>query len=76
MGPRYGIFTDKAFGVGMAAMQLIAKPLAPNHALAEALWLTGWYEARMVACMIDGHATVTTEQIRKVRAPEEVTVRK
>ena len=33
MAPRYGIVTDQAFGVPMAAMQRIAKPLAPDHAL-------------------------------------------
>lgn len=41
MAPRYGIVTDKAFGVAMAKMQAVAKPLAPDHKLAEALWRTG-----------------------------------
>jgi len=68
MGPRYGIVTDKAMGVPMAAMQRIAKPLAPDHALAAALWETGWYEARMVACMIDDPACVTFEQMDRWRA--------
>src|SRR5262245_35981966 len=61
MGTRYGIHLpdpSKAFGVKMAAMQRIAKgargkDAARNHELAQALWDTGWYEARMVACMID-----------------------
>ena len=38
MAPRYGIVTEKAMGVPMAAMQRIAKPLAPDHGLAAALW--------------------------------------
>ncbi|MFA6113366.1 MAG: DNA alkylation repair protein [Sphingomonas sp.] len=63
MGPRFGIVTDKAMGVQMAAMQAIAKPLYPDHALAAALWETGWYEARMVACMVDDPALVTPEQM-------------
>ena len=68
MGPRYGIVTDKAFGVPMAKMQAVAKPLAPDHTLAAALWDTGWYEARMVACMIDDPAQVTPEQMDRWRA--------
>jgi 3-methyladenine DNA glycosylase AlkD len=63
MGPRFGIVTDKAMGVQMAAMQAIAKPLYPDHALAAALWETGWYEARMVACMVDDPRQVTPEQM-------------
>jgi len=37
MAPRYGIVARKAFGVPMAKMQAIAKPLAPDHDLAETL---------------------------------------
>ena len=68
MAPRYGVVTDKAMGVPMAKMQAVAKPLAPDHALAEALWETGWYEARMVACLIDDPALVTPEQMDRWRA--------
>ncbi len=68
MGPRYGLVVDKALGVPMAKMQAVAKPLAPDHALAAALWETGWYEARMVACMIDDPKRVTPEQMEAWRA--------
>nr|MEA2799763.1 hypothetical protein [Phenylobacterium sp.] len=68
MGPRYGIVTAKAMGVPMAKMQQVAKPLAPDHELAAALWESGWYEARMVACMIDDPAQVTPEQMDRWRA--------
>jgi 3-methyladenine DNA glycosylase AlkD len=68
MGARYGIHTDKAMGVPMAVMQKIAKPLAPDHALAQALWLTGWYDARMLACLIDDPALVTSKQMDQWRA--------
>lgn len=63
MGPRYGIHVKKAFGVPMAKMQAIAKATGVDHALAAALWRTGWYEARMVACMIDDPALVTPAQM-------------
>jgi 3-methyladenine DNA glycosylase AlkD len=68
MAPRYGLVVDKAMGVAMAKMQLVARPLRPDHELAQALWDTGWYEARMVACMIDDPARVTPEQMDRWRA--------
>lgn len=68
MGPRYGLVVDRAMGVAMNRMQAIARPLAPDHALAEALWETGWYEARMVACMVDDPAAVTPAQMERWRA--------
>ncbi|HQR06017.1 MAG TPA: DNA alkylation repair protein [Gemmatales bacterium] len=63
MGSRYGIHTDKAFGVPMAKMLKLSKELGKNHDLAEALWTTGWYEARMVACMVDDPLQVTPAQM-------------
>lgn len=63
MGPRYGIHVKKAFGVPMAKMLAIAKQLGRDHALAAALWKTGWYEARMVACMVDEPEKVTPAQM-------------
>ena len=68
MAPRYGIVTDKAMGVAMAPMQRIARPLAPDHALAAALWETGWYEARTVACLIDDPAPGDAAQMDRWRA--------
>ena len=68
MGPRYGLVVDRAMGVPMAKMQAVAKPLAPDHDLAQALWDTGWYEARMVACMIDDPRRVTPQQMDAWRA--------
>lgn len=69
MGPRFGIVTaDRVLGVAMARIQAVAKPLGRDPALAEALWQTGVYEARMVACMIDDPATVTPERMDRWRA--------
>lgn len=63
MGPRYGVHVKKAFGAPMAKMLAIAKQLGRDHALAAALWKTGWYEARMVACMVDEPEKVTPAQM-------------
>jgi 3-methyladenine DNA glycosylase AlkD len=68
MAPRYGIVTSKSLGVPMAKMQQVAKRLGRNHELATALWETGCYEARMVACMIDDPAAVTPAQMDRWRA--------
>jgi 3-methyladenine DNA glycosylase AlkD len=63
MGPRYGVHTDKAFGVPMAAIQRVAKRLGKNHDLAAALWDTGWYEARLLAAFVDEPEQVTPTQM-------------
>lgn len=71
MGTRYGVTggtARTAFGVGMGAMQKLAKEIRSkdpeqNHALALELWETGQYEARMVACLIDEPSLVTGAQM-------------
>lgn len=60
---RYGIVAPKAFGVPMSTMQQLAKQLGTDRELAAALWASGWYEARMVATMIDDPARVTSAQM-------------
>ena len=63
MGPRYGIHAEEALGVPMAAMKRIARDLGRDHALAAELWVTGVYEARIVAALVDEPALVTVEQM-------------
>ncbi|HSQ21026.1 MAG TPA: DNA alkylation repair protein [Blastocatellia bacterium] len=63
MSKRYGIYTTKAFGVSMANMQKVARPLGRNHELAAALWDTGWYEARMLTSFVDEPELVTPAQM-------------
>jgi 3-methyladenine DNA glycosylase AlkD len=60
---RFGITAPKAFGVSMANIQTLAKRLGRNHALALALWDTGWYEARMLTSFVDDPAQVTAAQM-------------
>jgi 3-methyladenine DNA glycosylase AlkD len=60
---RYGIPSDKAFGVSVGALRQYAKRLGPKHELAAALWKSGWYEARMLASFVDEPACVTPEQM-------------
>lgn len=63
MGPKYGIHAKKAFGVTMANMKVLAKQLGQSHELAAALWDTEWYEARMVASMVEEPDAVTPAQM-------------
>lgn len=63
MATRYGIHTKRAFGVSMANMKALARRFERHHGFAGALWDTGWYEARVVASMVDEPALVTPEQM-------------
>ena len=76
MGPRYGIHTSKAFGVPMAQMKRLGKQIGVDHRLAVALWDTGWYEARIVAAMIDDPGAVTGEQMDRWCASSAPTPRR
>ncbi len=60
---RFGIAANKAFGVSMANIQVLAKRLGRNHELAAALWDTGWYEARLLTSFVDEPACVTPAQM-------------
>ena len=60
---RYAIPSDNAFGVSVADIRKLGKQLGRNHDLAESLWKTGWYEARMLASFVDDPAQVTPAQM-------------
>jgi 3-methyladenine DNA glycosylase AlkD len=60
---RFALPSDKAFGVSVSQIQVLAKQLGKSHALAEALWATGWHEARMLASYVDEPARVTSAQM-------------
>jgi len=56
---RYGIPSDKALGVGVGAIQQYGKKLGKDQALAEALWETDVYEARLLASFVGEPAKLT-----------------
>jgi 3-methyladenine DNA glycosylase AlkD len=60
---RYGLPSDRAFGVPVGTMQARAKRIGKDHALAAALWESGWYEARMMAAFVDDPRRVTRRQM-------------
>jgi 3-methyladenine DNA glycosylase AlkD len=61
---RYGITSGgEVLGVSVADIRALAKTLGRDHALADALWKTGIYEARMLACFVAEPARVTPAQM-------------
>lgn len=56
---RYGLPSDHALGVPVGALQKLARQLGRDHALAEELWVTGCYEARLLAAFVGEPAKVT-----------------
>jgi len=60
---RYGITAPKAFGVPVGVIKAMGKKLGTDHALALALWDTGWYEARLLTAFVDDPAKVTAAQM-------------
>ncbi len=60
---RYAIPSDNAFGVPVGQIRDLGKRLGRNHGLAQALWESGWYEARMLATFVDEPKLVTPAQM-------------
>lgn len=61
---RYGIATaERVIGVPMGGIQKVGKQLGRDHALAEALWATQVYEARLLAAYVAEPALLTPEQM-------------
>jgi 3-methyladenine DNA glycosylase AlkD len=60
---RFAIPSDQAFGVAMHDVQALAKELGPRHALAQQLWDSGWYEARLLAAYVDDPGQVSSSQM-------------
>ena len=60
---RYGIVAAKVYGVSVANIRTLAKKMGRDHELADALWRTGWYEARLLAAFVDDPRLVTPAQM-------------
>ena len=56
---RYAIVAPKAYGVSVGDLRAFGKRLGRDQPLAEALWKTGWYEARMLATFVADPARTT-----------------
>lgn len=49
---RFGIESDKIFGITMKDLELLKKQIGKNHELALLLWNEGYHETRLLAAMI------------------------
>ncbi len=59
---RFGIETQKAFGVGNTMLRPFARSLGRDHVRAQDLWQTGWREARLLALFTEEPARVSPSQ--------------
>jgi len=62
---RYGIVSQCVLGIPMPTIKALAKELGKDHDLAEELWQSGIYEARILAAMVDDPKKVTREQMER-----------
>ena len=60
---RYGIKARRVFGVSMGTMLSLRKRIGTDHALAVAMWATGWYEARLLAALVGDPKRLTRRQM-------------
>lgn len=60
---RFGIDAPLAWGVSMANIQKLAKRLGREHALAQGLWESGAYEARLLVAFVAEPARLTITQM-------------
>jgi len=70
---RFGINTERAYGVSITSLRPIARRLKRNHDLAAALWETRVHEARILAALIDEPKKVTPEQFDSWDLCDQVT---
>jgi 3-methyladenine DNA glycosylase AlkD len=62
---RFGIPAEKALGVPMNQIHVLAKQLGRDHELAAALWASDVYEARLLAAFVEEPAKVTAAQMNR-----------
>jgi 3-methyladenine DNA glycosylase AlkD len=59
---RFGIVGQHLLGIAVVQLRAIAKRTGRNHALAEELWASGIFEARILAALVAEPARVTRRQ--------------
>lgn len=62
---RFGIESNKAYGVRMPELTRIAREAGRDHKLAEKLWQHGYTETRILACIIEDPKQVTEDQMER-----------
>jgi len=62
---RYGIRSEKCYGVSMTKLMAIKRRVGKDHELADGLWRSGIHDARLLACLVDDPRQVTETQMDK-----------
>ena len=62
---RFGIQGKEMLGISMPVIRKTAKQIGKDHVLAQKLWSSEIYEARMIAYLIDDPKQVTEKQMEK-----------
>ncbi|BCH24604.1 DNA alkylation repair protein [Mesorhizobium sp. L-8-3] len=62
---RFGITTDKAFGVGHTVLNPLARKVKTDHLRAQSLWATGYREARILAGLTGDPKKMTIDECRR-----------
>lgn len=60
---RYGLPTEKAFGISVAVLRKYAKEIGANHDLAMKLWKTRWFDAQILASFLGDPERLTVAQM-------------
>ena len=62
---QFGIVSEKVLGISVPELRRTARRLGRNHELADQLWRSGVFEARLIAAMIDDPNRVTISQMER-----------
>jgi len=60
---RFGIRPARPLGISITTLRPLARKLGRDHTLSEALWASGWHEARILAAFVEQPAEVTRRQM-------------
>jgi len=60
---RYGIVSQRVYGISAPTLRATAKQIGQDHGLARKLWTTGIHDARALATLIDDPVLVTESQM-------------
>lgn len=55
----------KTYGIGLTQLRKLAKKIGRDHELAQTLWASDVYDAKVIALLIDDPAMITREQAEK-----------
>ncbi len=55
----------RSYGIGLTRLRKLAKGIGRNRELAQALWKTDVYDARVIALLVDDPARITRDQAEK-----------